>query len=70
MSFDKTKKERIVSFMDELAQLMVKHKTGLTMDGGLSMDNHLIGYLEQNYDSLDLLDQEDIPIYSAPLNKD
>jgi len=67
MSLDKERKDRVKNFMDEVASLMSEHNIGLTLDGGLSVDGHPIGYLEQNYGTLDLLDPDEIPIYSAEI---
>lgn len=69
MSLNKDKKEKLRTFMDAMAKLMSEHDISLGMDGGLCVEHALAGYLEQNYDSLDLLDQDEVPVYSVEIPK-
>lgn len=70
MSLDKGKKEKVQHFMSALANLIKETNVGFSMDGSVTFDGKPIGILEQTYDSLELLDFDDIPICVVPLEKE
>ena len=70
MSLDKDKKVKIQHFMRSLADLIKETNVGFSMDGSVTYDGKPIGILEQTYNSLELLDFDDVPIYEISLEKD